>query len=492
MIATLGITTRGRPASLRRAVHSFADNARAFGRRIQVMVVDDAMPGGHASSRPVAEGLARELPDVAFSYLGYEEKHAFVDALQRAGLPADVLAFGFLDPEATGYTLGANRNALQLATPGEHVLYVDDDAVAEPSRPPDWEEGVAATGPGTTQDYWFFESRAAALGAVTAAPADVLALHERYLGKTCRSILDGEPAAPETLPSDNRWLHYMRERSVVKITLTGSVGDCCMFSNIGNLLHGRPRTMGRLLASAATLRHAVESREIVRSATSATLRLGGLLIGPVFGCDHSELLPPFMPVFRSSDSTFSNTVSLVYPTHALADIPWLLLHDPEPGRRYQQRGVNGPWHCSVGEVVRGLLFLASGSHQSFADPLGTCGRKLMAFGGLPQAEFAGLIRPLVDEMIELRAERLSALVEQAGDEAPHYTAVLRRSIGWLEESLQDERRHVPVELREGRSSSQALAHTQHLVRGFGRLLELWPEADRLARAGTMAPAARRV
>ena len=138
MITTLGFTTRDRPDYLDRCVDSFIRSCRSFGRTPRLLIMDDAVLGGHASARPVAERIARQHPDLDVGYAGAPEKRAFIDALVEKGLPADVIEFALADPERCGYTLGANRNALQLATVGEQVMYIDDDCLAVTARPPAW------------------------------------------------------------------------------------------------------------------------------------------------------------------------------------------------------------------------------------------------------------------------------------------------------------------------------------------------------------------
>ncbi|WP_438033384.1 hypothetical protein [Sorangium sp. So ce204] len=476
MITALGFTTRGRPELLARCVRSYVDNARMYGRRPRVIIMDDHVPGEQPSARAVAEQIGREYPDFAVWYAGCDEKRRFAARVVAAGLPADVLEYALFDPERAGYTLGANRNALQLETLGEQAMYIDDDSLAALSRPPVWDDSLVLVGPGTTQEYWFFDDHAAALSATRPGSACLLSLHEAYLGRSCREIMEAAGMSAEA--DDAYWARYMRRQSVVRVTQNGVVGDSCMYSNIGHLLHGKDGTRARLSGSADDLDRAMSSREIIRAPTHPTLRMGGLLIGPNYACDQSTLLPPYMPVYRSSDSTFSSALSAVFPTHAFADVPWLVEHAPEPGRGYHGRGYSEPWHASIGEVVRGLLFVSSASaYHSFTDPLGEKGRTLVGYGALPLAEFTRIVTQLIDEMVQIKIDRLDRLRGLAGAAHPRYVQALARSAGLLTDSLKDPLHAVPVEVRRGRTPAEALAHTQRLVARFGELMQLWPTLD---------------
>lgn len=480
MITAIGITTRNRPAHLERCARSYIANARAFGRRPRLIVLDDAVSGVHASALPVTAAIARDNPDFEILYAGAAEKRRFAGTLAELGIAHDLLEFALLDPEAGGYTLGANRNALMLETLGEHVLYVDDDSLAQTARPPAWDEELAVVGLGTTQQYWFYPSHAAACDAARFETIDLLAAHEAYLGKACRDIVSAH--AGEVRIGADPWAAHLRDHGVVRVTQNGLVGDSCMFSNIGHLLHARGAGRERLVGDPEMLALAMSSREIIRSPASPTLRMGGLLIGPDWGCDHSTPLPPYFPLYRSSDTSFSNLLSLTDRSWAFADIPWLVLHEAEPGRRYNQRGVAAPWRCSAGEALRQLMQTQSAiAYRSHRDPLGAIGERLLAQAALPPDDFAALVRTLIDELIEMKLARLLHSLESVAPLPAHYESAVHRSIALLQASLADPTRHVPVELAEGRSAQAALAQLQRLVGRFGALLRGWLAIDAAVR-----------
>ena len=120
--------------------------------------------------------------------------------------------------------------------------------------------------------------------------------------------------------------------------------------------------------------------------------MGGQLIGPVYGCDYRTPMPPYLPVFRSSDSTFAGTVMACFPNYIFADIPWLVIHEVEPGRSYRLRGYREPWHCAFGEVVCAFLFMTMPSHYySVKNPLFSKGDSLITLGTMKLKEFKPLL-----------------------------------------------------------------------------------------------------
>jgi hypothetical protein len=481
VITTLGFTTRDRPEYLGRCVDTFIRSCRSFGRTPRLLIMDDALPGGHASARPVAERVARQHPDLDVGYAGAPEKRAFIDSLVEKGLPPDVIEFALADPERCGYTLGANRNALQLATVGEQVMYIDDDCLAVTARPPAWRDELAVLGHGSSQDYWYFADHESALAAATFTDVDLLAVHEEYLGRHC-----GEVIADATLPGGTDRLAgfaaFMQRHSRVRVTQNGVVGDSCMFSNLGHLLHGGRAGRDRLVHSAEVLETAMTSREIIRSPAHPTLRLGGTLIGPDYSCDQSTTVPPYFPVFRSSDTTFAALLSASEPSAAFADVPWLIVHDSLPGRRYSNRGTSERWRASVGEVIRGLLTTeAPGAYHSISNPLASIGSRLEGFGSLPAVDFDELVKDVITAAVAVKVDRLERLLADYAPAPAHYAGAVGRSLTLLRASESDPRRHVPVELRgtqdDERAVTGAIARLQRLTRSFGRLMASWKEIN---------------
>jgi len=205
MIGAVGFTTRGRPIALERCMRSFVENLRAYGRSPQLIVLDDGGDAAYDSAYPIAARIAAEFPEFEVLYAGLEQKRDLVEQLSRAGIDHAVAEFALLDPERCGYTLGANRNALQLETLGEQVLYVDDDSEALTARPPAWDERLLVSGHSSNQEYWYYPSHRDAVAAASFEAADLLALHESFLGRSGREIVDAYARGPGVLELAGPW-----------------------------------------------------------------------------------------------------------------------------------------------------------------------------------------------------------------------------------------------------------------------------------------------
>ena len=275
----------------------------------------------------------------------------------------------------------------------------------------------------------------------------------------------------------------MRDHARVKVTQNGVVGDSCMFSNIGHLLHGGPASRDRLVRSDDGARDGDDvagDHPLGQQADAAARRpadRAGLRLRPVL---HPAALLPGVP---RSDTSFSNLLSLAFPAYAFADIPWLVTHESLPGRRYNNRGYSERWRCSAGETIRALLFLeAAGAYRSVSDPLSTVGDRLVGFGRMPEQDFAELVRSQVDALIARKADRLEQLLARSDPASSHYTDALRQSLANLGASMSDPLRWLPVELDRGGAPADTMERLQRLTRRFGELLQRWKSVDEAARS----------
>ena len=193
-------------------------------------------------------------------------------------------------------------------------------------------------------------------------------------------------------------------------------------------------------------------------------------------------MPPYFPVFRSSDTTFAAVLSASEPSAAFADVPWLIVHASVPGRRYSNRGTSEHWRASVGEVIRGLLSTETpGAYRSISNPLGSMGARLEGVGSLPAVDFDELVREVIAAAVALKVNRLERLLAVYAPAPAHYAGAVGRSLTLLRASESDPRRHVPVELHGSRDDERAamgaIARLQRLTRSFGRLMATWKEIN---------------
>lgn len=482
-ITAIGLVTRNRLDVLLRAVASYAENAREHGREVEIVVTDDSpAPPARATTRTALGELGRRV-GLRVLHGGLEEKAAFAAALAReSGVGPAVIEFALFDPETCDVTIGANHNALALATAGERVFSADDDTVCRLARMPGAAGLALHAGPEPTE-FHFFPHRAAALDALPAEAADLLALHEGLLGRRVADVVAAALARGESVEIAPPMLRAMRGDGRVAVTLNALLGDSGMGSPRYYLgLEGPSRE--RLVRSEKTYAWARATRELARGARATTVSDTSFCMGAFLALDHGQLLPPFFPVCRNSDGVFGVTVRAVREADYLGFLPWTLLHAPREARRYD---TEAPWRHGTGISTADLVITAI---ASFPPPPGeTDGAARMRLLGGHLRRLAGLPWCDLDERIRLDRYRRAVLwasgleerLRAHGGAPPAWADDVRRALDHAGETLEAETYTVPRELAAGRPPDDARALAQRLLRRYGELLEAWPVLTEAAR-----------
>ena len=462
-VSTLAFPTANRPDVLARGLESYAQTAphRRF------LVMDDS------KDPAIREEYRRRLQDlqgrlgVTILYAGLEEKRRFAaDLATEAGVDPAVTEAALLDPMGIGLTVGANRNAVLLATVGEGVLSVDDDTLSLVAPSPGGEEGVdlfSGTSPGTAflsgrdpGEIRAFADRAEALASLDLRPADLAGLHEGMLGQP------------------------------VLVTTNGWAGDCGWHSpSFYMLLEGESRR--RLVRTAEGYRTATASKEIVRSVPRTVLGDGDSFMATLFtGLDNRRILPPFPPVLWGEDLLFGITLQLCFRESRVGHLPWIAAHEPVEVRRFwpgeMARSASGVDHS---RLVSALLDGFSPDSAEPAEALKQLGAYLLELGRMAPADFDALaLRSVRARAAAFAAEleaRLAAFDPTEGEGAELWAADVRRYLDVLRKHAAEPDFGVPLDLFYGRETEEARRLAQRLIANHGLVLFHWPELVEAAR-----------
>jgi hypothetical protein len=495
-IGTLAIPSAGRPALAMETLRGYLDAFARAGRRVEAVVVDTSVRAeDRRAYREGLRALARETGAV-LRYFGQEQLEAYAQRMAAAGVDPELVWFAGGDPLGTGQAYGAARNRVLLDTLGGAVLSVDDDVRGSIAPSPRMRPGIrlfTGDGPGYVNydphEYWFYDDRAQVLASHPPVDVDLLALHERCLGRGIRELL-AEHAPGEV--DDRELLDPARRRAVaggrghVPITFLGLRGDAGMYAPTWHLLKtGASRE--RLMASEDAYRRAIASRELVRCVPRLTLSDGRWYQGTMIGLDNRTALPPTLPVMRYEDGVFRIAVHRTRPEAWCAHLPWTALHD-RPGAAAWEPG--SVWKTAawtrMGELVVRLLLsapLEAGLDCSEAR-LRALGRHLVALASLPVAAFFEVVEHETRRQKACYVEHLEQLLVQHDHRPRAWADDVRRHLELLSRSLGTPALFVPLELRERHPLPRARERAQDIVRRYGRLLEAWPELVAATRAGS--------
>ena len=474
-ITTVAVPTRDRVASLARYLPTYVEDALAHGRAIRWLVADDSVdPDVGASCRAVLRDLqARHRIEIA--YAGGPEKRAFAAALARAGVDPEVLEFALFDPEQTGYTPGANQNAILLETIGEGFLAVDDDTFCPLRRSPEAVPGleISATAP----TCWPLSSAIDTDDPL--CEADVVGKHETLLGRdlgACVSDVGAEAVRVGALsPRDLTRLETVPGRVVV--TWMGAYGDP-VYEYPGMLVLGaQGDARRRMLATPRGLSALLRRPQLQHSVSTPTIADGSFWTSTAAAYDHRQLLPPFMPVLRGQDFVFAATARAAFPQAWFGLLPYAVGHrrPSSPRPALDAVMVRASAYLFIVPLVAALR--AHGSPASdHAAALRRIGRGLEAVASEPPADFADRSRQLRYAQCLEDIRGMDALLLRHRRMPRHWARELDRCLRWQWQALRSGACMVPRDLEPtGADQAAPLARVQRLVLRFGRLLAAWPD-----------------
>ena len=408
-IADLAIVTCNRPRLLARAIESYATNLARHGRDATLTVVDASSgeDGVLSSVRAATRSCA-----VPIRHIGPRDRRLLTRRLVDAGYDTDVLEAALSPPAHLGWAPGANRNLLALASAGRPYLSVDDDTVCTfGPMPSDPRLALARADTTRFSLYGSIDDRRRAVG--DGADADLLALHERVLGKLvreCERTLDkrAEGDAGADRSSCDRFL-----RGSVVATWSGYVGDAATENPLFYLVQ-RGETRERLLRTEKAFRAAFRSRQLRRAPEAITLTSGGFFTPQVVGLDARTTLPPFFPIGRGQGALFGR-MTMATTSGLFALLPEPIVHDPDPRVQDEQAldriGQNPSLARLLCAVAERMPKSIGGNPSARLSKLGAAFREL---GGLSAGSFADWLHAEREELALALHARLDALLDEHG------------------------------------------------------------------------------
>jgi hypothetical protein len=481
-ITSIGVVTRNRLKSLKRCLESYIDNCKQHGRDTDFVVMDDSETAeARAETRQMLRRL-RERYDVEMFYAGLQEKKRYAEALiTEMEVPAEVVKFALFGIESCGLSTGANRNALLLHTTGDLVFSVDDDTICQTGTVRAAEEGLALNS--KREGFigsWFYPDHSSALKSVIVDSEDVLAIHERLLGKTIGECISTYSELAEIEMGGHMspgLLKGMQRGGKVGATIIGLVGDCGLHSPAGCLvLEGESRE--RLVESEAAYQSARGSREMVRAVDRLTISDSPWCMATAIGLDNRSFLPPFVPVYRNQDGLFGQTLRTCFDDVYFGHLPSTILHAPMEDRSFETDAV---WRSAtkfrfcdvVTACIRSAEFPLGAIDER--ERLRALGKYLVRLGNLALSDFEEVVRLHTWRIKSEFIMALENLLKVYRDKPDYWAKDVRRYIGILREALLREDYIVPQDVSVGRKSGEVRRQTQRLIYRVGELIYWWPQ-----------------
>lgn len=478
-ISSMCFPTRDRVEVLGRALSSFSENLCLSGREeICLVVADDSPDNRTRGEYQRMLGEIESLHGLDIVYAGPEEKAAFARKLSESnGIPEDVARFACLGaPFFRATTVGANRNSLLLHTVGEKILTADDDTVCNIASPPGVKDDLLALDSGgNPMELWFHPDRKSAFDSVRYEEEDLVGLHERYLGRSPRTLLAvAESEGRAYLDSSDPPLlrRVVADPGRILVTANGTVGDCG-WDNAHFRLFQEGATFGRLTRSIADYEVSRSSREMVQSVGRATITgRADPKFAMCLGLDNRSLLPPFPPVGRAEEVGLGAVLSACFDGIYAAHLPFLVQHDPPGKRVFPHRHV---FSLGLGS------WLPTCVGQFVPEPMGSpsrnlhgLGRYLEGLGRLPEKDFEEFVRLTVWDSMSGLVSNLEERLDSAEGVSAYWARDARAFVALA-------RRSALTPVGKLHTLTGERVAFQSLLTRFGQVLSWWPEIVNAAR-----------
>jgi len=425
---------------------------------------------------------------VRIDYVGLEEKQAFAHKLIEEGdLPEEVIRYSLFDTINSGCSIGANRNALLLYTPGELLFGADDDTECQIAPSPRLNMGLAFNPMSDFMQIWSFPDREAALQSVSFVNKDVLAIHVQLLGRELKVCL-ADPALAADL--EFRQVNTRQLRAIVSgdgrvaTTFTGLIGDSGMPTPLAYLLLDH-ESHDRLVKSDKEYLTAMTSREIFRVVDRPVIGSNAWCVTTTIGFDNRRLLPPFMPMFRGEDDVYGATLGTCFDNYFCGHLPYAIAHLPE-GRGYYPRDYINEFAsnllvCSIIATCMVSFSLWDGM-MSDSDRLRMAGKFLMEIAQMSQTDFEEYLRLQVVRMHSITITMLEAHLQKHGGSPRIWAEDLEKYIDALQTAPTNPDFLVPRDMLALYPLEEARNHSRLFVGNYGKLLYWWPEIVEAAKS----------
>ena len=481
-VEAIGFPTGGNRAGLMaRALDSFATNAAAYGRSVEFLISDGSR---QPEQREAFRALAKRGTAL---YAGEIEKRRFAELLaRRSGCSPEAVEFALFDPLGTGFTCGANRNAVLLHGAGRMICSVDDDVVCRLAAAPEPSDALALFSTCDPFSRWLFAGRAAALSAAEFADGDFLALNETMLGQPLAALMPADAAGLDLAQANDEILRRIETTATrVRATFAGHVGDPGIPTSTYYLYY-EGRNFERLTESEDHYRSVFASRSVLTLSAGRAIGDASVSPGMAMGLDHRELLPPMFPVLHAEDFIFGATLWRCCPDALLAHLPCAIEHTPALVKPIL---VPSDFTADRRAVVfefahvmrRFILQHPLAAHASASARMQTLGRALAEIGAHPPADFRDFLRM---QTLELASEHLDFLERQLREkpDAPDFWRDdVQALIDHARESIAHDDFDIPFDLKSDRPAEESRALMQTLIGRFGALLQEWPAMVEAAR-----------
>jgi glycosyltransferase involved in cell wall biosynthesis len=480
-ISVLAVRRAGDGGAAETAVRSYLSNAAVFERRFQVLVLDDRQgPGPLSGAWPVSGALAPDPPGVV-RQLAPEARRQYCRLVAgAAAVREEIVHLALLPSEQTSATSASAMNVMLLETIGRSVMVVDDHSRCIPARVPTQHEVLLLTAQKPPARTVAYRDESSLHGDLDREVVDLLACHERYLGRPYHACAAGHSAVDVDLSAAHFLTTNGSRQPHVLATLSSAYGK--VFGQDPKLpLFARDDMDPALIADPAAYRTLFGGACGYQGVAHTTIARSTLfhLAATAIWNQRWTLLPPFLPFLKDPERAFG---WLVATTEVQARFAYLPVAVALTSDRPPTEGDPEVWE-TAGRLDFQSLFGACLS--IFRKPLGVdqpedllmeLGRHVTSLASLSMEDLLSQIEVTISRWTIRELAVLERALDVHEGRPEHWAADVRRYQRTLENRLGGAQPS-PDDVNHSEETAQ---RARRQLRLCGELLQSWPEIVRAA------------
>lgn len=466
----IAVFTANRSSALNDCLRLILTNETRTGGRPTISVFDDSRSEStRCKNRTVIAGYGKSdwtSPD----YVGPETLHALATRLN----PQAPLRHACTDDQTVGFltSLGSVRNAALLLNAGHKVVFVDDDIrfqfsrlktgccfnSSREERPVQEMETDIPTTPVFIQAREFTTHLIFGCFETTNAINSITeSFHTRVIDEIDYN-LDGRSRIATTGITGNRWF----DRPSAFLTVRGPLRHQVYFPS-------------GTYSDRKTGPHAIiQAAQYIKTEAP-------FLVSALCGYDNRQMLPPFPPAGRSSDTAFASLLHFIEPDALFTHLPVCAHHDLVPPRPVREEDfvdatiAFGTLTLLILRFLMNRLDLPDSSTPG--ERLRLLGTELHNLATCPADHWHELLHELCIAHVTQEITLLESLLDIYNGQ-PHWWAKdVEHHIDALVDHVADPRSAVPRELRRNYRDNPIAAIELHrkFCQDYGSLMIKWPE-----------------
>lgn len=476
----VAILTWERPQALERLLESIVSNCDTEKLHRLYVIDDSRKPENITLNQAITDRFNARIA-APLEYFGQAEQQSLLNKLV-ARLPDHESGIRFLADQSRWkdhWTSGLTRNLALLLSCGHRLVMIDDDTICDVYDPPQQKPDITFSD--RPREAVFFASEQEWAHLHQPINPDPINRHLQCLGLTVSEALNvlGQSHLKAAGFSDATaiQLSELLPDSPVLLTECGSLG-CPGTGNNTWLPDMAPKSLKRMLASAAETTHALTSRKVWSGRNQPHFAPGSNM-SQITGFDNRQMLPPYLPILRGEDRLFGYMLDFIFPNSVALDYPWAIPHLPIPDRRWRDGDLSfKPADSFPMFFVEKIVEHKSSCHSSSAsDRLSSLSTW---FDDMASASDDSLVAMYRHNRLQSDSERLNHLTDllASGEATPvNWQNYLRNGISQLNADLNKASRAdftvkgMPATME----SDELLVFWKKVWCDFATALKVWPE-----------------